>query len=147
MTTAARALILALAVTALPVTAHAAGDFEPTTSDDPDLVAAWSAWEDKGIDDYTTTVRLSCFCPRIPAVRTVVRNGEVRTVTQGGQRLPERRGHSMDQLFEMLRDAHASADRVEVTYSPRGVPRSITIDPEELAADEESYYTVRLTRG
>ena len=145
-TTVVRALLLSLALSAAPLAAHAADTFEPTPTDDPELVAAWGAWGNKDIDDYTTTIALSCFCPEIPVVRTVVRDGEVRKVTQGGRRLALRRGHSTDQLFEMIRDAHETADRVEVTYSPRGVPRSITIDPEELATDEESYYTVRLSR-
>ena len=52
----------------------------------------------------------------------------------------------MDQLFAMIREAYATADRVEVTYTSRGVPKSIAIDPEELAADEETYYTVSLGR-
>lgn len=143
--TTVRALLLALALTSVPAAAHAQG-FEPAPTDDPELVAAWQDWEAKGIDDYTTTVKLSCFCPTIPAIRTVVRDGEVRKVTQGDKRLAHRKGHSMDQLFEMVREAHATADHVEVTYTPRGVPKSITIDPEELAADEESYYSVSLSR-
>jgi len=147
MTTGVRALLLAVALTSVPVAAHAAGTFEPTATDDPELVAAWEAWEEKEIDEYTTTVRLTCFCPEIPVIRTVVRNDEVRKVTQGGRRLADRRGYSMDQLFAMIREAHAEADRVEVTYTPRGVPKSITIDPEELAIDEESYFTVSLSRS
>ena len=53
----------------------------------------------------------------------------------------------MDQLFAMIREAHATADRVEVNYTARGVPKSIAIDPEEMAADEERYYTVSLVRS
>ena len=146
MKTVARALIPALALLVVPASAYAA-DFDPTATDDPELVAAWQAWDYKDIDDYTTTVTLTCFCPEIPAVRTVVRDGEVRKVTQGGRRLALRKGHSMDQLFEMIRDAHETADRVKVTYTPRGVPKSITIDPEELATDEERYYTVSLMKS
>jgi len=147
MTTVVRALLLGLALLLVPPAAYAADTFVPTATDDPELVAAWQAWDNKDIDDYTTTVSLHCFCPDIPVIRTVVREGELRKVTQGGRRLAHRRGYSMDQLFEMIREAHATADRVEVTYTPRGVPKSITIDPEELAIDEESYFTVSLTRG
>jgi hypothetical protein len=146
MTTVVRALLLSLALSAVPVAAYAADTVEPAPADDPELAAAWQAWEAKDIDDYTTTVALSCFCPEIPVVRTVVHGGKVRKVTRGGRRLAHRRGHSMDQLFEMIRSAHESADRVEVTYTPRGVPKSITIDPEKLMADEETYYTVSLSR-
>ncbi|UUZ57751.1 DUF6174 domain-containing protein [Nocardioides sp. B-3] len=108
---------------------------------------AWQAWEAGGIDDYTTTVRLTCFCPRIPAVRTVVRDGEIRKVTRGDRRLAKRKGHSMDRLFAMIREAHETADHVEVTYTHRGVPKSIGIDESEMIADEERYYTVSLVRG
>ena len=142
-----RALILSLVLLVVPTSAYAAVDFEPDATDDPALVKAWQAWDAKDIDDYTTTVTLTCFCPEIPPVRTVVRDGEVRKVTKSGRRLALRRGHSMDQLFEMIRNAHETADRVEVTYTPRGVPKSITIDPEKLAIDEERYYTVSLVRS
>lgn len=147
-TTVTRALLPTLALLLLmPTAAYAQDVFEPVPTDDPTLLAAWQAWDDKGIDDYTTTVRLTCFCPREPRVRTVVRNGEVRKVLQGGRRLGLGRGYSMDDLYLMIREAHATADRVEVTYTPRGVPKSITIDPEELALDEESYYAVSLVRS
>ena len=142
-----RALMLSLVLLIVPTSAYAAGDFEPDATDDPALVEAWQAWDAKGIDDYTTTVKLTCFCVPIPAVKTVVRDGEIRKVTQGGRRLAHRKGHSMDRLFAMIRDAHATADRVEVTYTPRGVPKSITIDPEEMAIDEERYYAVSLTKS
>lgn len=142
-----RALVLALSLLVVPTSAYAASDFEPDATDDPALVQAWQAWDAKDIDDYTTTVTLSCFCPEIAAVRTVVRDGEIRKVTQGGRRLAHRKGHSMDQLFEMIRDAQATADRVEVSYTSRGVPKSITVDPEKLATDEERYYTVSLMRS
>lgn len=141
-----RALLPALLLLLVPTAAYAADTFEPEATDDPALVAAWQAWDARDIDDYTTTVRLTCFCPEVPAVRTVVRDGEVRRVTQGERRLALRRGHSMDDLFLMIRDAHETADRVEVTYTARGVPKSITIDPEKLAIDEERYYTVSLVR-
>lgn len=141
-----RALLPTLALLLIPASAYAA-DFEPASTDDPALVKASQAWDAKDIDDYTTTVTLSCFCPKIAPVRTVVRDGEIRKVTQGGQRLANRKGHSMDQLFAMIREANETADHVEVTYTARGVPKSIGIDPEEMAADEERYYTVSLSRS
>jgi hypothetical protein len=147
MTTMSRALLPALALLLVPTAAYAGDTFEPTAADDPTVLAAWRSWDEKGIDDYTTTVALSCFCPERPVVRTVVRDGEIRRVLQGGRRLGHGRGYSMDDLFWMIREAHESADRVEVTYSPRGVPKSIAIDPERLAADEETYYTVSLVRS
>lgn len=141
-----RALVPVLALLLVPTAAYAADAFEPAATDDPALAKAWTAWEKKDIDDYTTMVTLSCFCPEIAAVRTIVRDGEVRKVTQGGRRLALGRGHSMEQLFVMIRAAQKTADRVDVTYTTRGVPKSITIDPEEMATDEETYYTVSLVR-
>ena len=99
-----------------------------------------------GIDDYVLAVRLSCFCVPTDAVRTVVRNDSIRRVTQGDTQLRPGRGHSMDELFTMIREAFVDADRVEVDYTRRGVPASLTIDPDEMMADEETYYTVRLSR-
>jgi len=155
MTTMKRALLAAL----LPLTigagaapAVAAADpqpvqpFVPGIHEDPDLSAAWQRWQAKGIDDYVISVRLSCFCVPTDAVRTVIRDDTTRTVTRGDRELSARRGWSMDELFSMIRSASAEADRVEVHYTGRGVPKTITIDPVENAADEESYYTVSLTR-
>lgn len=120
--------------------------YVPGLNDDSELVAAWQRWQAKGIDDYVTTVQFMCFCPQMPERRTVVRNDRIRKVTEGPKRLSRGKGHSMDQLFVMIREAQAEADEVRVTYSRRGVPRSIAIDPEKMMADEEAYYTVRLRR-
>ena len=141
-----RALIPALALLIVPTSAYAA-DFEPASTDDPALVKASQAWAAKDIDDYPTSVKLTCFCVPIAPVKTVVRDGEIRKVTQGGRRLAHRKGHTMDQLFAMIRDAHETADRVEVTYTSRGVPKSIAIDESEMIADEETYYSVSLSRS
>ena len=120
--------------------------FVPASDDDPELSEAWQAWQSKDIDDYVVTVRTTCFCPPTEAVRTVVRDDSIRRVTKGDRRLAARRGHSMDELFTMIRSASAEADRVEVDYTRRGVPTSITIDPIENAIDEETYYSVSLSR-
>ena len=141
---------LTIAVGAAPALAaadpHPITPFVPAIDDNPELTDAWQRWQSKGIDDYVITVRLTCFCPPTEAVRTVVRNDSIRRVTKGERRLAAHRGYSMDELFTMIRDASAEADRVEVAYTRRGVPRSITIDPIETAIDEESYYSVSLSR-
>lgn len=155
MTTMKRVLLaalIALSVGAGSAPALAAADpqpvqpFVPGIDDDPELAAAWQAWEAKGIDDYVITVRLSCFCPPADAVRTVIRDDATRRVTKGERELAPRRGYSMDELFAMIRSASATADRVEVDHTRRGVPRSITVDPLERVADEETYYSVTLRR-
>jgi hypothetical protein len=152
MTTMTRALLASLLPLALAAPAAAAADpqpvrpFVPGINEEPELSAAWQRWQAKGIDDYVITVRLSCFCVPSDPVRTVIRDDTTRRVTQGDRELSARRGWSMDELFTMIRSASAEADRVEVDWSRRGVPTSITVDPDERAADEESYFTVSLTR-
>ncbi|MCW2738151.1 MAG: hypothetical protein JWN97_2795 [Nocardioides sp.] len=155
MTTMKRAVLAAL----LPLTigagaapAVAAADpqpvqpFVPGINEEPELSAAWQRWQTKGIDDYVITVRLSCFCVPSDAVRTLIRNDSTRRVTRGERALSPRRGYSVDELFTMIRSASAEADRVDVDYTRRGVPKTIAIDPDEMVADEETYYSVSLTR-
>lgn len=132
--------------------ALAAADPQPVqpfvlgTDDDPELAAAWQRWESKDIDDYVITVRLSCFCPPADGVRTVIRDDSTRRVTTGGRELAARRGWSVDELYAMIRRESAEADRVEVDWTRRGIPTSITVDPIEGATDDEAYYSVRLSR-
>jgi hypothetical protein len=155
MTTMKRALIAALVPLALgagAAPAVAAADpqpvqpFVPGINEDPELSAAWQKWQSKGIDDYVISVRLSCFCVPTKAVRTVIRNDRTVKVTQDDRRLRPGRGYSVDELFTMIREASAGSDSVTVDYTRRGVPKSIAIDPDEMIADEETYYSVSLTR-
>ena len=111
--------LLTLAFGAGAAPAHALTDpepvqpFVPGINEDPALSKAWQKWQAKGIDDYVVTVRLSCFCPRAPAVRTVIRDDHTVRVTKGERRLGSSRGYSMDELFGMIRDANAEADNVD----------------------------------
>jgi hypothetical protein len=144
-------LALALGVGATP--AYAVADprpvdpFVPGIDEDPALATAWQHWQARGIDDYAISVRLTCFCaPRATTVRTVVRDDRIVKVTRGDHRLRAGRGWSMDELFIMIREELAEADSVDVTYTSRGVPKTIAIDPDRTAADEETYYSVTLSR-
>lgn len=152
MMRACLAVLVPLTITAGAAPALAAAEpypitpFVPAIDDDPELADAWQRWQSKDIDDYVITVRRTCFCPPTEAVRTVVRDDSIRRVTKGERRLAPRRGYSMDELFTRIRNASTEADRVEVVYTRRGVPKSITIDPIETAIDEETYYSVSLSR-
>jgi hypothetical protein len=154
MTTMKHALVAALAPIALGAgtAAAAASDpqpvqpFVPGINEDPELSAAWQTWESKEVDDYVISVRRSCFCVPEKAVRTVIRNDRTVRVTQGDRRLAARRGYSMDELFTMIRKASATSDAVTTDYTRRGIPQSIAIDPGAQVADDETYYTVSLTR-
>lgn len=120
--------------------------FVPGINEDPDLSAAWQRWQAREIDDYVVSVRLSCFCVRKKAVRTVVRDGRIVKVTRGEHRLRAGKGWSMDGLSIMVREALAASDRVDVDYTPRGVPTWIAIDPSTMIADDESFYSVAVSR-
>ena len=120
--------------------------FVPGINESPALSGAWQRWQSKEIDDYVITVRVSCFCVPTDPVVTVIRNDRILRVTQGDKRLHVRRGYSMDELFSMIRTASAEADRVDVDYTRRGIAKSIAIDPDEMTADEETYYSVSLSR-
>jgi len=154
MTTMKHALLAALAPLALGAAAGpaAAADpqpvqpFVPGINEDPDLSAAWQKWQSKGIDDYVITVRETCFCVLRKPVETVIRDDRTVRVTQGDRRLKASRGWSMDELFSLIRDARTEAERVDVEWTRRGVPSSIVIDPSTMVADEETYYTVTLSR-
>lgn len=154
MTTMTHVLLAALLPLGLGVTAGPAAGadpqpvrpFVPGINEDPDLVAAWQTWQAKGIDDYVITVRESCFCVRTKPVETVIRDDHTIRVTRGDRRLRASHGWSMDELYALVRSARAEAERVDVEWTRRGVPASIAIDPSTMVADEETYYTVTLTR-
>ncbi len=120
--------------------------FVPGINEDPDLSAAWQKWQSKGIDDYVITVRETCFCVRTEPVETVIRNDRTVRVTRGDRRLKASRGWSMDELYSLIRSARTEAERVDVEWTGRGIPSSIAIDPSTMVADEETYYTVTLSR-
>ncbi|RYB88831.1 hypothetical protein EUA06_18790 [Nocardioides glacieisoli] len=142
-------LPLGLAATAAPAAAadpQPVQPFVPGINEEPDLSTAWQKWQAKGIDDYVITVRESCFCVRTQPVETVIRNDRTVRVTRGDRRLKASRGWSMDELYSLIRSARTEAERVDVEWTPRGVPSSIAIDPSTMVADEETYYTVTLSR-
>ncbi|CUR61235.1 exported hypothetical protein [metagenome] len=147
-----QAVLLSLALGAGAAPSYSVADprpvdpFVPGINEDPQLAAAWQDWQSRGVDDYVLAVQRRCFCPPSAAVRTVVRDDAIVKVTQGERRLRPRKGWSMDGLFIMLREALAEADSVDVQFTPRGVPKTIAVDPERTVADEETYYTVALSR-
>ena len=140
---------LGLVATAAPAAAadpEPVRPFVPGINEDPDLSAAWQTWQSKGIDDYVITVRETCFCVRTAPVETVIRNDRTVRVTRGERRLKTSRGWSMDELYSLIRSARTEAERVDVEWTGRGVPSSIAVDPSTMVADEETYYTVTLSR-
>lgn len=153
-----RALVPALLVL-LPVallgagapSAHAADPqpvrpFVPAADEDPDVAAAWQDWQARDVHDYAISVRLSCFCVPREAVRTVVRSDRTVRVERGGRRLAPARGWSVDEVYSLISRALPGSDSVRVEWSRQGVPTSVAIDPSEMVADDETYYTVSVRR-
>ena len=154
MTTMKHALLAALLPIALGATAGpaAAADpqpvqpFVPGINEDAELSAAWQRWQAKGIDDYVITVRESCFCIRTKPVVTVIRDDSTVKVTRGDRRIKQSRGWSVDELYSLIRSARSESDRVDVEWTARGIPSSIAIDPSAMVADEETYYSVTVSK-
>ncbi|MEM0962791.1 MAG: DUF6174 domain-containing protein [Bacteroidota bacterium] len=113
----------------------------------PELDAAIAKWESTGMDDYTMTVRRTCFCP-VPdytgPFQVTVRTGELAEVSLDGSIVEAERGATVASLFDLLRDAYdRQAETVMVEYHPDlGYPISISIDYDTRMADEEIGYTV-----
>ncbi|CAM3525114.1 DUF6174 domain-containing protein [Nocardioides zeicaulis] len=146
------AVLPAVLVAAAAPSAHAAADprpvrpFVPAADEDPDVLAAWQDWEARDVDDYVISVRLSCFCVPSEAVRTVVRGDRTVRVTRGERVLPPGRGWSVDEVYELVSRALPESDSVDVEWSRQGVPTRVAVDPSQLVADDESYYTVSVRR-
>ncbi len=156
LVTALVAVLLTLPLLALstsPAGAAAAPDdtpgyaikrFHVRTDDNPRLARQWRVWREREVRRYTTVVERSCFCIPQRPIRTVVRRGEVTSVTHEGRRRELRRhGYEMDAIYRVLRSAYRRADDVQVSYR-HGVPVRVYIDYIRLAADDELGLTVSL---
>lgn len=121
--------------------------FVPRASDDKRLRASWKRWTEARGTTYVTRVTRHCLgCGPKPAlVRTEVRRQRLVSVRNDNNDkvLGWGRAWPMDRLYRLLRRGYRNADDVAVRYDRRGVPISVAIDWDELAADEETYLTVR----
>lgn len=135
------------AAAAEPAAPYPVRSFEPRPSDPDRLERAWATWQARGLRRYVTRVQVACFCGPIPAVVTEVRGRTVTSVREQGRarelRYP---GYEVPQLYRMLRRAFRTADEVRVRFRG-GVPRHIFVDRQEIAADDEVTYAVRIRRG
>ena len=80
-------------------------------------------------------------------VRTVIRNDRIRPRHPGRQAAPAgpRTLHGRA-LHDDPRRLRRGRPRRRSSTPAAVYPKAITIDPEEMAADEETYYTVTLSR-
>lgn len=102
-------------------------------------------WQAARLRSYSFEYRMMCFC--VPddteRVRITVHDGQVTSVTRVRDGQPARDRHrgwpTVEQLFGSVRRyLELNPDRLEVEYDPRhGYPRSIVLDIESLAVDDE----------
>lgn len=117
------------------------------------LDANRAKWEQASIASYDFQLRIGCFCPpdNTRPVDLEVEDGvavsieytdEPKTVTTDFFQ----RADTIEKLFAIIQDAiDAEADSLTVEYhATYGYPVSITIDPIELAVDEEIAYFVEM---
>ena len=115
------------------------------------LSNAMTKWEAQAAENYAYELQVSCFCfPDITRpVNIVVTDGVVQSVTyvDDGTAADVQlfAGYStVDKLFERLENAQAqNPASFDVTFDAQyGVPQSVSIDIDEMMADEEIYFTV-----
>ncbi|HMT94988.1 DUF6174 domain-containing protein [uncultured Thiothrix sp.] len=116
------------------------------------LDAAEALWMQKRPEHYAYQLQPSCFCPpeytqpiAIRVFKGVVQQADLVT---SNQPLPAERkadAKTIDDLFKLIRNAiNRPAASVQVTYDPNyGFPSSISIDLDQMMADEEIYYTAK----
>ena len=113
------------------------------------LSAARAAWRAAQPHEYTLRVERSCFCVRVVVTSTVSGGTVTHTdVTQpdGSTGATPPAGdtpRTVEELFALV-EKH-TGERLDVVYSPQGVPLSVAGDPLPNAADDEFAYTVSLS--
>lgn len=144
---------LAVVLFALVVAAPAAAQQKPGPGHVPDpavvdgsaqkaLDRAKAAWRAKGAATYTQEVRLSCFCRPTGYRKVRVRGGKLSPVPTDVEAVA-----TVPRQFKVIQEAiDANASALTVRYGSRGNPLQISIDRDNLIADEESYYTMRRFR-
>lgn len=134
-------------------TTRAADDASPTPSGvgSPDPRPSGPPWPAFGTDDYTYTLRVTCFCPDagVP-VRVTVRDGKAvaAVFVRGG------RGHTagedagdwmrvtIDDVIDVANDRRAYRVRVRWPEA-QAYPSSVYVDLNANGADDETSYSVR----
>ena len=114
------------------------------------LAAARSRWAGSATRSYAFTVRRSGFLP--PSVsgpaRVTVKNGEVVSVVAAGENSIDASAFAsidtIEELFSLVQNGlDQKAAALDASYDATlGFPTQIAIDPNLLAADDETNYTV-----
>lgn len=116
----------------------------------PDAIRALAEhqaqWASKGLDDYTFTITMQCFCPFTDPLQVTVVDGVVTTITKAGQAVEPREvdglPKTVPELFAVVA-AQTGAASVTVEWDPAfGFPTSIQVDSIANAIDDEFGYLV-----
>jgi hypothetical protein len=116
--------------------------------DDPALAAGRAAWTARHLTDYRFVWQQSCFCvpDATQPIIVTVRHGEIVSATNrnDGAITDDIRKNLMtiDALYRHAADAQCTAAEMKVVAGADGVPSSVFIDPNRLAADEEFRVTI-----
>lgn len=117
-----------------------------------DLVEARQLWADGGLQTYTFTYELNCFCagPGQPPARVTVTDGRVTgaSVPAEDRRVPEEELAGYPTIPDLFDDVEAWLDRdpasARTLYDPSfGHPVDVFVDFREDAIDEELGFLVR----
>jgi hypothetical protein len=109
-----------------------------------ELGAREAAWRGSGIESYDWFVAYLCECGVSNPVAIVVQQGRVISEQDGNGEFGTLTGFplTVDDLFTRARATLDGGGTVSAGWDARGVPTSITFDPEPLAIDDE--LTVRV---
>ena len=116
------------------------------------LEDARALWQEQGVEDYSVTVQMTCYCPPdvVQPLQMQVRDEKV--VSADGSQQPlenlnedDLRRMTIESLFRFIEDAlDREAHVLEVSYDAHyGFPVRIKYDGHEMIADDERQY--RLT--
>ena len=139
----------------LPLAMLACAGSESETGSRRDLQDARELWATHGLESYDAEQTMSCFCPPPREWIVHVRDGAIEGIT-----LIDTEGLSESEIteyearargsaatvednFALIDDALWRAHRVDVRYDEvSGYPREISIDYDDMIADEEIHRTM-----
>jgi hypothetical protein len=127
---------------------------ETTPAPVMDAESAQARWQRSGPDDYTFTVRYSCFCATYGAWRVDVEDGKVvgtRPLLDerpAGSRPNESRRPVDELLADAVRAEAGEAATIDAEYDPdTGVPTRVSIDWIANAIDDEISWEITAFRA
>ncbi len=120
------------------------GTDDSNGSDLDDNREKWEAYSD---GSYRFTLLRGCFCAYGGTFLVEVEDDQVVSAFDVNQNSPVPQRdldifETIDDIFEMIEEAHRDADEVEIDYSENGYPATIRIDWIKQAVDDEMYMEI-----